>query len=544
MQVRAVTFSKVDFKSAHFIVNARLPPRRIGFNPRPGHRIFASGNRAGRCRWSTGFLGDLPFPPRLHYDADSYSLQSPSSALKTSLLRAAQITSPTHSQTTKHACVCVFSGMEVVGGKTETSRTCVSAVVNIGYSLLACLECIYNEFGPQSANNTKIKQRPSIANYSSTLASNMASFTSQNLVTYSPAGNPANREYSSAYGSQSEARPVPRAARSQLQNGYVSIKVTDTPFLQKSLSYLTGSLIDTVQHRHGATSTRCNIDTAPIEVADLRNTLRLLPLPTRPDMYNLPGGGGRGEVSWLWSHSPPHPLHIVLGYCHYLTLAPPSLLWRKRRYDRGGSSSAEVLIFSAFQRYLGGRRGDVVVRLLAFHQREPGSIPVGTSPGSSHSGNRAGRCRWPAGFLGVLPFPPPLYSNAAQLHVFSTHNYFTTVDQEEGGGDMKTTNLRLRWSDDGIQCWRIREYPEETHLPGAYTSRFYLGKMWLRPRRESNPDHLGARLTWKIREFNDLQARLYSLMYRYADVNCALVVCCHSGRRRLGQRSPGGVKHR
>ncbi|KAJ8878250.1 hypothetical protein PR048_018827 [Dryococelus australis] len=45
-------------------------------------------------------------------------------------------------------------------------------------------------------------------------------------------------------------------------------------------------------------------------------------------------------------------------------------------------------------------------------------------------------------------------------------------------------------------------------------------------------------------QFNDLQARLYSLMYRYADVNYVLVVCCHSGRRLLGQRSPVGVKYR
>ncbi|KAJ8878604.1 hypothetical protein PR048_019185 [Dryococelus australis] len=43
--------------------------------------------------------------------------------------------------------------------------------------------------------------------------------------------------------------------------------------------------------------------------------------------------------------------------------------------------------------------------------------------------------------------------------------------------------------------------------------------------------------------FSELQARLYSLTYAYADKNCALVVCPHSGRRRLGQRSPGGVKH-
>ncbi|KAJ8882712.1 hypothetical protein PR048_014524 [Dryococelus australis] len=57
--------------------HARFPSRRTGF-PRPGDRIFASGNRAGRCRWSAGFLGDLPFPLPLHSGAAPYSLQSPS----------------------------------------------------------------------------------------------------------------------------------------------------------------------------------------------------------------------------------------------------------------------------------------------------------------------------------------------------------------------------------------------------------------------------------------------------------------------------------
>ncbi|KAJ8880350.1 hypothetical protein PR048_016817 [Dryococelus australis] len=47
-----------------------------------------------------------------------------------------------------------------------------------------------------------------------------------------------------------------------------------------------------------------------------------------------------------------------------------------------------------------------------------------------------------------------------------------------------------------------------------------------------------------IFRFNDLQARLYSLMFKYADANCALVASCHRGRQRLGKRSPGGVKHR
>ncbi|KAJ8870822.1 hypothetical protein PR048_027121 [Dryococelus australis] len=35
-----------------------LPPRRAGLNPRPGHsRIYACGNRAGRCRWSADMYG-------------------------------------------------------------------------------------------------------------------------------------------------------------------------------------------------------------------------------------------------------------------------------------------------------------------------------------------------------------------------------------------------------------------------------------------------------------------------------------------------------
>ncbi|KAJ8888546.1 hypothetical protein PR048_008037 [Dryococelus australis] len=57
-------------------------------SPRPGHRIFASVNRAGRCRWSAGFLGDLPFPPAPSFRCRSISLQSPSSAIKTSVIRS------------------------------------------------------------------------------------------------------------------------------------------------------------------------------------------------------------------------------------------------------------------------------------------------------------------------------------------------------------------------------------------------------------------------------------------------------------------------
>ncbi|KAJ8873317.1 hypothetical protein PR048_026951 [Dryococelus australis] len=49
-------------------------------------RIFACGNRAGRCRWSAGFLGDLRFPPPFHSGTAPHSPQSPSSALKTTTI--------------------------------------------------------------------------------------------------------------------------------------------------------------------------------------------------------------------------------------------------------------------------------------------------------------------------------------------------------------------------------------------------------------------------------------------------------------------------
>ncbi|KAJ8884157.1 hypothetical protein PR048_016014 [Dryococelus australis] len=62
---------------------------RVQSRPGPS-RIFVCGNYAGRCRRSAGFLENLPYPPPFHSGAAPYSPQSPASALKTSLLRAAQ----------------------------------------------------------------------------------------------------------------------------------------------------------------------------------------------------------------------------------------------------------------------------------------------------------------------------------------------------------------------------------------------------------------------------------------------------------------------
>ncbi|KAJ8897816.1 hypothetical protein PR048_003169 [Dryococelus australis] len=63
-------------------------------------RIFACGNRAGRCLWSEGFLLEISFPPSCH--SGTAPPQLPSSALKTSLLRATQLLHFTSFRTPAH----------------------------------------------------------------------------------------------------------------------------------------------------------------------------------------------------------------------------------------------------------------------------------------------------------------------------------------------------------------------------------------------------------------------------------------------------------
>ncbi|KAJ8865888.1 hypothetical protein PR048_033411 [Dryococelus australis] len=66
-------------------------------------RFFARGNRSGQCRWSEGFVGDIAYPRPWHSGAAPYTTRdSPSSALKTSLLRTTHISSLfTHSRMSK-----------------------------------------------------------------------------------------------------------------------------------------------------------------------------------------------------------------------------------------------------------------------------------------------------------------------------------------------------------------------------------------------------------------------------------------------------------
>ncbi|KAJ8869155.1 hypothetical protein PR048_030723 [Dryococelus australis] len=80
------------------LATARLPPRRSGFKPRPGHSGFSHvgivPTDAVVRRVFSGFSCSPPSP--FNSGAAPYSPQSPSSALKTTLLRTVKISSLTH----------------------------------------------------------------------------------------------------------------------------------------------------------------------------------------------------------------------------------------------------------------------------------------------------------------------------------------------------------------------------------------------------------------------------------------------------------------
>ncbi|KAJ8866348.1 hypothetical protein PR048_032191 [Dryococelus australis] len=61
-------------KSHEYVYGGRFAKCQSLTNGQAGSlRIFECGNRAGRCRWSASFLGDLRFPPPFHSGAAPYS---------------------------------------------------------------------------------------------------------------------------------------------------------------------------------------------------------------------------------------------------------------------------------------------------------------------------------------------------------------------------------------------------------------------------------------------------------------------------------------
>ncbi|KAJ8871333.1 hypothetical protein PR048_027650 [Dryococelus australis] len=114
------------------------------------------------------------------------------------------------------------------------------------------------------------------------------------------------------------------------------------------------------------------------------------------DLTPFASVGGEQANHWPTA-APPIPKKLEIEYCMLTKYATKKqALQRKCRWGRGG----------------------VVVRLSTSHLGGPGSIFA--------CGNRAGRCRWSAGFLRDIPFLPPLHSGAA-----SYSPRFTLIDSQD-----------------------------------------------------------------------------------------------------------------
>ncbi|KAJ8866561.1 hypothetical protein PR048_032420 [Dryococelus australis] len=141
---------------------------------------------------------------------------------------------------------------------------------------------------------------------------------------------------------------------------------------------------------------------------------------TRPAIESGSPGGANGPVSraipsgafvaqwierfqvgpqWLIYHGPHQARVSTLCSSRRLPYVLPGLAPRDKR-------------FSATT------RGATVVWRIEYSPPTNGNrvrLPVGSHPGIFACGNRAGRCRCSAGFLGDLPFPPPSHSGACSI---------------------------------------------------------------------------------------------------------------------------------
>ncbi|KAJ8883924.1 hypothetical protein PR048_015779 [Dryococelus australis] len=71
---RPTVAQSVDLPPVCGAVGSEFQSQWLDYSPpTEANRIFACGNRAGLCRWLTGFLGDIPFTPPLHSGASPYS---------------------------------------------------------------------------------------------------------------------------------------------------------------------------------------------------------------------------------------------------------------------------------------------------------------------------------------------------------------------------------------------------------------------------------------------------------------------------------------
>ncbi|KAJ8897243.1 hypothetical protein PR048_002589 [Dryococelus australis] len=381
------------------------PPTKANQVQSPGRvtpRIFARGNHnGGRCRWSAGFLGDLPFPPYLHSGAAPFSLQSPSSALKTAMLIAAEI-----SALLDHTRDLLLLGIHCycwscMFGNSSVSQYVAGMAVHWYYDRTSDPDII----------------------------SRVHQLYPDKLLFYTEACDVDG--------------PVSMLLRCIVSTRNVISPILGGPDFRKWESCRTMSLVRGFRRGFPVFPTpsfRCRFIFTSITLIGSKG----IDVKSRPNLFThpywdlLPLGSTSMPVTVAHLGRCQHAAAMLCGVCTLCVeyVKSPLLLEvdLKSSVHRARVSIVETPVrpltshttAADNMKHKQNRvRGGVVVRLLAFHEGEPGSIP-GCHLRIFACGNRAGRCHWSTGFLGVLPLHPPFHSNAAP---YSPR--FTLIDSQD-----------------------------------------------------------------------------------------------------------------
>ncbi|KAJ8888050.1 hypothetical protein PR048_007536 [Dryococelus australis] len=348
-------------------------------------RIFACGNLAGRCRWSTSFLRDLPFPRPFHSDASPYSPQSPTSALKTSLLRVAKISS-LQSDEAPGLWVCV--------------ALIAPSHLDLGRGVPTGIHPTLNQVGVECREIRGLESRRCCGEVTMEQRRN-ARIPEK---TRQPAATFPTCENLGSYKTELAAHPG--------QYCQITFSCSNRPReIKIKADELTCHQPTRTLHIGPAQSTFTSTKTvlfqahAPLLSIQCRNSQNL---PKAPTISELTFGGL--PCPWILT---PNPIRIHQPRTHFLLAGDLPGPWRVLHNPHNRSkatnphppftASPDCIVCPTTSGTLHLPITPPDTRALAYRQGEPGLISVGVAPG-----NRAGRCRWSAGFLGDLSSPPAI----------------------------------------------------------------------------------------------------------------------------------------
>ncbi|KAJ8894979.1 hypothetical protein PR048_000287 [Dryococelus australis] len=451
-----------------------------------------SGNRAGRCRWSEGFLGDLPFPPspsfRGHSTLTSIALIGSQDlavkshpnlftrSLKRTLLKIAPlVATSTRSPANRESFETRISQPGSTAASIASRRQSENGSAHIkGTATPAYYETIFCKLQPQLfvqllppySLGKGVTLRQGSSQWRNDAGSSIYSAVNFNLTRKNNANFAGEVSTGRCWNARAGETGDPR--ENPLTNGIVQYDSHMRKYPERTwMRPLVHTVFDTSWRTEGQSlpstltaDNQCAADIGIFVQQELRN--------------------GMAVVTFMWEF----PLFNWLRESLGTNLVSD---WLLRGCGRCSVLTCYLNVYCVHCAYLNSSQGAAVAGRLA------------CSPPT-----KANQVRTPAGsaddavgrrfFSGISRSPHSLILALLQLH---------------GNASVGETGYP-------------REYPLTSGID-----------------RHEIPtcDNPGATP-------GGIEPGSPSRMYKYADINCTLVVCCHGGRKLLGKRSQGGVSYR